>query len=383
MRRPGYERRAAHGRPAVLLVVVACAWCAATAAAAADPARTPSGEPLRETYPLHTKPAERRSPDPMPAPSRRAGQRTNVQPPRTQKADATPALVVLLLILPLGAATLWLVRGRTSGDGSEPDGDTDAPPPPRPRAISLALFEDATAPEPIRGAQRTPKARPPDPARKWTAEIAWRESDGESRFVVAARPGRGAKAVVLTSDPVPWPPAGPDDVASLQRVVSGLEAALLSAGWTALEPGDAWYARRFAWAPVARPAPPPRPAPASPRTSPAARELPRRFGQASASGPWRCEIEWHFLATGWGFRAYAIQPPSRSRLVVAESASHFARVDRDTPDARAALDGVVRALAKSGWELSESGTPTVWTGEGNPPRLPPTDVARFTEKNQT
>jgi len=383
MRPPGHERRVASGPRAILLIVVVCAAGCPATATAADPARTPSGEILRETYPLHTKPPEGRSPDPTPAPSRRASQRAQVQPPKKQESDATILLGVLLIALPLGVAAFWLVPRRRSGDGSALDGETEDPPPGRPQAPPLAIFEKEPAPKPVRGGRDALASRPPDPARKWTAEIAWRETDGESRFVVAARRGRGAEAVVLTSDPIQWPPTGADDVASLQRVVNGLEATLLSAGWTALDPGDSWYARRFAWAPVAPAAPPPPPAPATPRSSPAADGPARRFVPTAADGAWRCEIEWHFLTTGWGFRAYAVQPPSRSRLVIAESASVFARDDSETPSARLALDGLVGALVESGWAVSESGTPTVWTGEGEPPRLPPMAVAQFTERNQT
>jgi hypothetical protein len=94
---------------------------------------------------------------------------------------------------------------------------------------------------------------PSDPRRAWTAEIEWRPGDRDSRFWVMATADDGsARAPVAQSAALEWPPSGPAGVQALSDAARALEEALLSAGWTPLPAGEAWYAKRFAWA--ARPA---------------------------------------------------------------------------------------------------------------------------------
>jgi len=110
---------------------------------------------------------------------------------------------------------------------------------------------------------RRDRAAPPDRRRAWTAEIEWRHTRGTARFCVIARRPRGPGATTIAKSPrLEWPPTTPTAVEALGRAVRKLETALLTAGWTALPSGSAWYAKRFAWEPVAEPAPGPR------RTSP-------------------------------------------------------------------------------------------------------------------
>ncbi len=71
------------------------------------------------------------------------------------------------------------------------------------------------------------------------------------RFTAVAQlAGDGsAHAVIAESTPLTWPPADGDAVHALSAAVERLVAALLTAGWRSLPPGEAWYERRFAWLP--------------------------------------------------------------------------------------------------------------------------------------
>jgi len=238
--------RSAHGRLAVALIAAVCAAWSSGTALAADPAPTPSGEHLRDTYPLKTDSPKSRLP--APAATRPASDRKPV-PAVKQKADFTP-LLTLVVLLAIGAASLcgvaWHIWRHLRRDG--PESATSAPPEPE------SANEGSNRRRPRAGRRFEPRrwaltGAPPDPAREWTAEVAWRNADGRSRFVVGARPGDEAEVAILTSDAIEWPPRGGEGIAALERVVRELEAQLLEAGWTALEPGQAWYAKRFAWAP--------------------------------------------------------------------------------------------------------------------------------------
>jgi hypothetical protein len=151
----------------------------------------------------------------------------------------------------VGAVMVFVLVRRRRREGGAPwwdEGDAqDEPPSPMPL---LAIFrpEEAT-PEQTRTRGRFKGASPPDRAKAWTAEIVWRETDGESRFVVSARSAQDDDAVVVSSEPIAWPPRDAEEVAALEQVVSDLDASMHRAGWSQLEPGAAWYARRFSWAP--------------------------------------------------------------------------------------------------------------------------------------
>jgi hypothetical protein len=239
--------RRAPGWRAVVSIAAICAACSTGTALAADPASTPSGEVLRHTYPLKTDAPKTQLP--ATAPARPVSDRTPV-PAVKQNADVTPVLT-LVVLLAIGAASLlgvaWHIWRHFRRDGPESAGSA-APPEPD------ASNEASNRRRPRAGRRFEPglwamTGSPPDPAREWTAEIAWRNTDGRSRFVVGASPGDEAEVAILTSDAIEWPPRGAEGVAALEGVVSGLEAQMLEAGWTAVEPGNAWFAKRFAWAP--------------------------------------------------------------------------------------------------------------------------------------
>ena len=100
---------------------------------------------------------------------------------------------------------------------------------------------------------------PPDPDRAWAAEIGWHQVEGGAQFSVAARPVEGeAEPVTLgVSPPLEWPPGEARSVQALTDAVKTLESMLVTAGWTPLPRGSAWYAKRFTWQPGARPGPAP------------------------------------------------------------------------------------------------------------------------------
>ena len=154
-------------------------------------------------------------------------------------------------------ATIAATQERGGGD-SPAAGD-----PHQPRAGEGARDEPprrtgAPAPAEGRPSPVTPVATsasagsPPDHRLAWTAEIEWRELEGESRFFVVAR-GAGT-VVVAQSDPLEWPPSGPAAVQAVSNAADALADTLVAAGWKTLPPGQAWYAKRFAWEPGTKPA---------------------------------------------------------------------------------------------------------------------------------
>jgi hypothetical protein len=286
--------RSARGRRAIVLVAAICAASSPATALAVGLARTPSAEHLRNTYPLETNPPRSRPATALPA--RPASSRKPVQAAKEDGNSLTSrrflvVLLALLAALVLVVPRVWRALRRRPPELADGASGTASPRAGHERMPSLAILGSGAAdnvaaspsasPSPSpppsaspgrrqsendrvdQGSDR-PRPRPsrrfeprrgaltgtqPDAARQWTAEIAWRKVHGRSRFVVCARPGDGPQVVILTSDAVKWPPRGREDVAALERVVRGLEGQLLRTGWTALESGQAWYAKRFAWAP--------------------------------------------------------------------------------------------------------------------------------------
>src|SRR4051794_15948430 len=108
-----------------------------------------------------------------------------------------------------------------------------------------------TAPEEAQADDAPVVGLPPDPRRAWTAGIEWRRTDADARFVVVCRSAavRGAPATVAESQPLIWPPSGREAVQAMTTAAEALEATMVGAGWSLLRPGDAWYAKRFAWEP--------------------------------------------------------------------------------------------------------------------------------------
>ena len=158
------------------------------------------------------------------------------------------------------ASPVWALQQDRHQDGHarDRDGRGDAGPDgegggtgddPRRRDGPAGPAGQALAGPPVAAPARA--GAPPDPRRSWAAEIEWRQIDGESRFCAIAR---GAATVeVAQSPPLDWPPEGPAAVQAVTDAADELAATLVAAGWKPLAPGSAWYAKRFAWEPGARP----------------------------------------------------------------------------------------------------------------------------------
>jgi hypothetical protein len=231
--------KAPHRMLRISVVALAVAGSIAAPAFAANPSPTPSGKNLRQAYPLRAKPsATPPSVAGVPAPRR------TPDAARASNGYVTVRVVIVLAVT-FGALLALLIVRRRRRDGPELSRDErDAQAGPAPPMPPLSIFKNARDTRP-RARGRFVGAFPPDRAKAWSAEIVWRDS----RFVVAGRSEGDEDAVVLISDRVAWPPRGAEEVAALEQVVSELAATVCRAGWSELERGEAWYARRFSWVP--------------------------------------------------------------------------------------------------------------------------------------
>jgi hypothetical protein len=192
-----------------------------------------------------------------------AAQERTPTPSAGQRSDGggsvLPIVAVLLLAAAGGGVQLWVLRRRArpvSGPAPEVPERTRNPP-----LLVASATAHPTAASRREGEPRSSRSRPhaaplvrapPDPRSAWTAEIEWRQSGDEAQFFVVARSDAGGRvARIATSPALSWPPAGPAGVRALTDAAAMLEPALLAAGWSALPPGEPWYAKRFAWAAAA------------------------------------------------------------------------------------------------------------------------------------
>jgi hypothetical protein len=416
-------------RAAAVGIVAALALAAAQPAIAAeDPERSPSADELWDTYPLHpageTAGEARPSRTPVAAAEDRSGTiaRAPASPATADGGGVPPALVLLIVALAAaGAGSLLWTRRHVAASGEAPAPEPPAAGPraraparllvPTMRAAAAGTISGPTAPaggsgardphpaqmrvtrsgrgsggpEPNR-ARDVPIAAPPDPARDWTAEVEWSEAEGGAGFRVVARDDAGAtESTVAESTTFAWPPADSGAVQALTAAAEKLEAGLLAAGWTPMPPGDAWYAKRFAWKAV-RPAPATDVEAASPRTlatpelrpapAPAAQApLPARTESVRPDTAWWCEIEWrtavvrsrfHVVVHGPEGRRSAASSPGRWLLM--------SEPDPVLPDVRAGLRQLADALEGAGWEPAGKGAHWyaerfAWRREEPPPDL--------------
>ncbi len=175
---------------------------------------------------------------------------------------------------------LWAASGADAGNGAGAavnGADSDRAPAPDTAGDARAGEDDAPSrgvERPRRGSRLRPAARetaepapagderllvrPPELGEAWVAEIVW--AAHATRFRVVARRSEDPDAepvAIAQTEPLPWPPRDDASVQALTDASTTLEAVLLDSGWSALPTGEAWYSKRFAWAPAAAPEPPP------------------------------------------------------------------------------------------------------------------------------
>jgi hypothetical protein len=348
-----------------LCVVVCVMVLAPQVAAAQERTPTPSADELWRTYPLQE------TPEPSETLTPTASSRPAEAPPAP---DDDPRLALIgaagLLAVLAGGLVFLRVRSRPP---ALPSPRWVAPllatatttamlPGQRSRSPRLTALGDG--PSPWSGNPPDDRLLPPDPRRAWTAEVRW----SDTCFAVIARAGQRGKDVTLaTSRPLQWPPSGPKAVRDMSRAVERLEASMLEAGWTPSSPGDAWYAKRFAWvATVPRP-----------ETAPPAGRFKRQTEwPADSEQLWRCEIKWRAGYANSDFRAVA-HGPNRHRGVTLGHSETFRWLLKDDPagsDRRYVeqVRGLADRLTAAGWEPVGRGPSWyelrfVWRREGTPP----------------
>jgi hypothetical protein len=372
-----------------LLTLAIVLLAVATPAYAQDRTPTPSAQELWRDYPLRQDegPPDRSA---SPSPARSASHPAAT----TNAADSDPVLAAILVTAALVAAAAGAVlvvrrrRSRSRGFAvplaAAPRLALAGPP----GGSDRLLFSRASHERPQRATPSEPPqpptgVRPPDPDRRWTAEIQWARSGDTARFCVVARDERGENEPVLArSEPFDWPPEGTDAVQALVGAADALSEALTLAGWKPLPPGEGWYAKRFEWepAPVSEWAPP-RPGPSATPV-----ELPRaptnRFRSAGEWPPgtealWRCAIAWRPGYARSRFEVVMHDPTGESddRVIAASPPFKWLFMGHPEPyDAtfrEAALD-LAAALESAGWERVGVGAPWyaarfVWHGDEPPP----------------
>lgn len=223
---------------APILVVALSAWAllGPPAAGAASHRDDPSARELWEDYPLRQDESggersdsePRQTPTPAPASETDASATaTAAQPaPARDDGDGSPVPVLGLAAAVILAVTALIARRRRRGT----EADTTVPP-------ELA---SSAAPAP-----------PSDAGVERVAQIEWRHDADGARFHVVARsvPGHD-ETLIAESEPLEWPPSSQEAVLAFTRAPDELAASVTAAGWRAIEPGEAWYAKRFAREPA-------------------------------------------------------------------------------------------------------------------------------------
>jgi hypothetical protein len=348
---------------------------------------TPSARELWKSYPLQEgaetpAPTEDRAAPATPTPAatqksvRLAGSRS-----RPDTGGGAP-VVLLGLAAALTALGAGLLIRRRRGPGLAMPlltaAATTAALSERPRPARLTTLAGTSrgngGPPPEQDAGwRAQDLHPPDPALPWTAELEWHGETEGPRFCVTARSAEsGQEALIALSEPIEWPPADAAAVQRLRRSVARIEAAVRSAGWTPLPSGEAWYSKRFAWAPVAPPAPAREPAPAPPRGL----LDPPPLWPEGAEELWRCEIRWHAGYIKSRFDVVARRPGHKGTTTLGRSETFkwmiMADPEPPTPELLAAVETLDEQVAAAGWEPAGLGREWwerryVWRGEDPPP----------------
>jgi hypothetical protein len=372
------------------LAVLILALAAPVPAPAQDPKRAPSAGELWQQYPLQQGPSAEADGTAVPAtpqPPAATPVRTGSGAPSSGGAPLIPLIVVCAVLLALVAV---LLRRARRGAGREWVANAMRPlhrtPPlaaasgPRLEApVRMSNDEQEPPPQLWRSRSRQPSSKgvpPPDPNRAWTAEVTWDHAGGTGRFrVVASGAGDASTVQIVESAPLRWPPTGPTSVQAMSRAADELEASMLAAGWTPLPPREAWYAKRFAWQPVAAPTV------SVPDDEEDDLRQRRRFAKVAwpegSEGLWRCELQWRPSYRDSRFEAVVFRPGHPRGQPTCESMT-FKRLLIGDPDAaaheyRAEIDRLTGLLEAAGWEPVGTGTSWfsrrfVWRGDTRPPK---------------
>lgn len=208
------------GASGLLAVAVVSAVVAAPAGARE---RHPSAEELWRQYPLGTaQPAGAATA--APAPSRTPTRRVAAAAER-DGGGVDAAWFVAAALVALAGVPAWMLFGPIGRRREAPTG-------------------------PPAGAEQAPERRSaqllPQPDEEWTAEIVWQRRGAEGTFAVLARHGTGAPRTLAQTAPLEWPPPDAGAVQAMTDAAQALEVSMLDDGWEPLEPGEGWYAKRFA-----------------------------------------------------------------------------------------------------------------------------------------
>lgn len=250
--------------------------------------------------------------------------------------------------------------------GDPPGGNSTAP------DAAPATGTDG-APHGTGGVSASVEPLPPAPNRPWTAGVEWRRvGPHRGEFRVVARDLDDREGITIAkSRPLRWPPTDHASVRALVEAAGALQRALLDVGWSLVGQGDAWYAMRFAWSPVAATqgaGTPPRPA---------SRTQQRRAWPEGTERLWRCELAWHpgYIASRFIAVVHAPDEAGRGREIARSEAVRglpTAEPDPDSDQQRAAVSRLAAALEAMGWERVARGRSWyperfVWRREEEPP----------------
>jgi LPXTG-motif cell wall-anchored protein len=343
-----------------LAAAVLVSLAMATAATAASGGGHPSAKELWRQYPLSTQSASPAPTESAAVPTASPGARpvaarTPTPAPRRAAGGGGGSSNLWLTALGIVAALAlggWAIADRRRRGGVPPSSPaTLNGRPPLPAGARPGSEDGVAALGPV----------PPARDREWTAEIEWRHDDAHSTFrVVASAAETEESAVLAQSAPLDWPPGGPGGVEAMTDAAAALEISLRAAGWRPLPPGEAWYAKRFAW----------QPAGAGGRF---ARSAPWPDGSEEL---WRCEIAWDSRYVSSRFAAQARPPGGGEAMRTVASSPSFRGLrrepDADSAQQRSAVAALAEALEAAGWEKVGGGSRWyaerfVWRRPGAPP----------------
>jgi hypothetical protein len=378
--------RAVHLWPLAIALLVAAP--APAPAHAQDRTPTPTAHELWRAYPL--RPAEvtpRRTATSSPT---RSASRPAATTVATGSDLALLAVLAAAALVAASGAVLLVRRHRSRAPAfaaplataprlalAGPSADS------RQLLFSRAAHDQPPDTAPSEPRRSRPGVRPPDPDRRWTAEIQWTRSGDTARFCVVARDEQGdSEPVIARSETFDWPPEGTDAVQALVGAADALSEGLTVAGWTPLPRGEAWYAKRFEWEPApvtdwAPPQPGPSVAPVESTRAPTHRFRPTSEWPAETEALWRCEITWRSGYARSRFEAVLHDPTDDTDARVIAASPPFKWLLMSDPDPnhatfREALRDLAAALESAGWERIGVGTSWygarfVWHGDEPPP----------------